>query len=257
MITGDKKITVECKWSDNLPKSFIDDFISVYQKVFKQSDKNLIDWFDCKFLRNPMGASLISIAYLDEKPVGIDAMWRNDIGGKVAYQTVDTGTDEAFRGLGIFRKITEKELLILGKDVLIYGFPNPKSFPGYVKFGWKVLGCKRNVIFTGIASYEKYYEEDASYEYVRWLFLDSKKKIYYIRKRDQYFLITPTRSKRIYHIISRVDEKTALLFENKSGVINIFLMSKLSKRVPQKYMFLPLIATSEDCISVPFWKLDV
>lgn len=252
-----REITIESQWSDNLTSAFIEDFISVYQLVFDPNEKDLKGWFSRKYIHNPMGASLISIAYIEGKPVGIDVMWRNDVNGNLAYQTVDTGTLESYRGMGVFRKITEKELSILGNGSLIYGFPNPNSYPGYVKFGWKIFGCKRTALFTGIASYEKIYKEDASYEYVRWYFLEGKKKIYHTEKCNQYFIITPTRIKGVYHIISRVDKKTASLFKKACGRVAFLVMSRLSTRIPRKYTFLPLIGTSDECRSVPFWKLDV
>ena len=59
-----------------------------------------------------------------------------------AVRAVDTATDPAHQGKGIFTKLTLRAIEELGAEGvrLVFNTPNAKSLPGYVKMGWSVLG---------------------------------------------------------------------------------------------------------------------
>jgi hypothetical protein len=68
---------------------------------------------------------------------------------------VDTATDPAFQGRGIFSRLTLHgidELRAEGVG-LIFNTPNAKSLPGYLKMGWEVVGRPAVCVMpTGISS---------------------------------------------------------------------------------------------------------
>ena len=68
----------------------------------------------CKamFDDNIYGPSLITVAYVDGQPAGVDVMWRNDLNGVEAYQTVNTCVLESYRGRGLFKKMTLYEAIL-------------------------------------------------------------------------------------------------------------------------------------------------
>lgn len=129
------------RWTEEIDDSFFEDFLSVENAVLGGFSKQILQH---KFVNNIYGSSLITIAYLDGEPIGADAMMRNDVFGRIAFETIDTCVTEKCRGKGVFSTITKKEVAeVLAKypDTIIYGFQNGNSFPGYVKMGWNVQ-CK-------------------------------------------------------------------------------------------------------------------
>src|SRR5690606_30107897 len=63
-----------------------------------------------KHIENPFGKSIVLLAIIKEQIVGVRAFmrWKWQIGQKSfnALRAVDTATSPAFRGRGIFRKLT-------------------------------------------------------------------------------------------------------------------------------------------------------
>jgi hypothetical protein len=59
-----------------------------------------------------------------------------------AARAVDTATDPAFQGRGIFTRLTLDALASLPDEgvQLIFNTPNGKSLPGYLKMGWHEVG---------------------------------------------------------------------------------------------------------------------
>jgi hypothetical protein len=68
---------------------------------------------------------------------GFDLADRPVRGGRM----VDTATDPAYRGRGIFRDLTTAAIDIARDDIdLIFNTPNASSKPGYLKMGWTEVG---------------------------------------------------------------------------------------------------------------------
>ncbi|HEX2577368.1 MAG TPA: GNAT family N-acetyltransferase, partial [Aquihabitans sp.] len=100
-----------------------------------------------KHERSPFGASPRWVAVEDGEVVGFRVLlpWRFERGdGTVvrAVRAVDTATDPAHQGRGIFRRLTTaavEELRAEGVD-FVFNTPNDQSRPGYLKMGWIELG---------------------------------------------------------------------------------------------------------------------
>src|SRR6478735_9586729 len=101
------------------------------------SDSSFLEW---KHLENPFGASPMWDATDDERVVGFRTFVRWEFlrpDGHVvrAARAVDTATDPAYQGRGIFTRLTLEGLEHLPSDgvQLIFNTPNAKSLAGYLK----------------------------------------------------------------------------------------------------------------------------
>jgi N-acetylglutamate synthase-like GNAT family acetyltransferase len=103
-------------------------------------------YWQWKHIDNPFGASPVWVAEEGNQIIGVRAFmqWNWQKGDTVykAIRAVDTATDPAHQGKGIFKKLTlglleqcEQE----GID-LVYNTPNKQSKPGYLKMGWEEVG---------------------------------------------------------------------------------------------------------------------
>ena len=115
-------------------QKFIEDFLATETAVFGSYTREL---FDKKFIRNIYGPSVLEVVYRDGEPIGARALWRNDIGGKKAYQPGDTCVVASARGGGVFTEMTKRSLTLLDDSDIIYNYPNSNSLPGYLKMGWR------------------------------------------------------------------------------------------------------------------------
>ena len=85
------------------------------------------------------------VAEQDGRIVGLRAFmrWRLKAGDRTftAARAVDTATDPATRGQGVFTRLTSEALDLLRTDTdLIFNTPNDQSLPGYLKLGWVIVG---------------------------------------------------------------------------------------------------------------------
>ncbi len=113
-------------------------------------------YFIWKHELNPFGASKVLLAKDGDKIVGLRAFmrWRwvsasEDI---VAVRAVDTATDPAYQGKGIFKQLTlqaAEECKSEGVG-LVFNTPNTNSMPGYLKMGWHQAG--RMPLYVGPGS---------------------------------------------------------------------------------------------------------
>lgn len=100
-----------------------------------------------KHQQNPFGASPVLLAVHENKIVGIRAFmhWQLLHKGETlrAFRAVDTVTDPAHQGKGIFTHLTLElieQLKTTVPESFIFNTPNKKSMPGYLKMGWQILG---------------------------------------------------------------------------------------------------------------------
>jgi GNAT superfamily N-acetyltransferase len=103
-------------------------------------------FFEWKHEANPFGASPAWVACADGEVVGFRTMlhWELASTERVlrVVRAVDTATDPAHQGKGIFRRLTllaVEELSAVGVDA-VFNTPNSQSRPGYLKMGWHQLG---------------------------------------------------------------------------------------------------------------------
>lgn len=107
--------------------------------------KSEILW-NWKHEHNPFGQSYLLLAEEDNKLVGVRAFmrwewqWRGQI--YKAIRAVDTATDPAYQGRGIFKKLTLEQVAICKREGVSFVFntPNNQSKPGYLKMGWVEQG---------------------------------------------------------------------------------------------------------------------
>lgn len=125
------------------------DYIQHYNSCFAQNgsprqEKN-VRW---QFLDNPVNKQLVNIAIDDEnqKVAAIYAIFPVQFKiGKETYlgsQSLDTITDEDYRGQGLFINLAKDvyEKAVKENVKLVYGFPNGNSIGGFErKLDWQVL----------------------------------------------------------------------------------------------------------------------
>jgi len=103
------------------------------------------EWWKWKHEDNPFGKSIIRVAEDDGQIVGTRSLWAwnfNYMGRSVkAYQPCDTLVDRAYRGKGLFSKMTLDAIseAIRMEAQFLYNFPNNNSVAGYLKLGWQLV----------------------------------------------------------------------------------------------------------------------
>lgn len=109
-------------------------------------DPRVTDLYRWKHDLNPAGRSPRWVALDGDRVVGFRVMmrWRfSEAGSPVtAVRAVDTATDPAHQGRGVFRRLTlhaVETLTAEGVD-FVFNTPNSKSRPGYLKMGWVEWG---------------------------------------------------------------------------------------------------------------------
>jgi GNAT superfamily N-acetyltransferase len=105
------------------------------------------EFFRWKHEQNPFGASYALVATDGDRIVGFRTFLRwefVDRDGVIrrAVRAVDTATDPAYQGRGIFRTLTLHAVDELAADgvAFVFNTPNDKSRPGYLKMGWTEVG---------------------------------------------------------------------------------------------------------------------
>jgi GNAT superfamily N-acetyltransferase len=104
-------------------------------------------FFHWKHHESPFGESPMWVALDGTRVIGLRTFLRwqlewPDGSSVAAVRAVDTATDPAHRGRGIFTRLTTQaieELRAEGVD-LVFNTPNQQSLPGYLKMGWSVVG---------------------------------------------------------------------------------------------------------------------
>ncbi len=113
------------------------------------ADEHHTAFFRWKHRDNPFGASPAWVALDGERMVGLRVLlrWefeRDGLDREVvrAARAVDTATDPAYQGRGIFSGLTLHAIDDLTRESLhfIFNTPNDQSRPGYLKMGWQVVG---------------------------------------------------------------------------------------------------------------------
>lgn len=240
----EKKIQIKNFWTDVPSSQLKNDFISIANKVFGTFVTEA--YYNAKFVDNIYGPSLVTVAYVDGVAAGADVMWRNDLESQKAYQTVDTCVLEQFRGMGLFKEMTFRELELLGKETLAYGFPNVNSYPGYVKMGWYVE-CLHKTFRLSIKN------ADIEDGYAAW-WLKAQQGITHIRKNGKYYLIREKKKNPVATFLGRVEETTARLFPVSEGAC-LFKCFESKSSIYNKNKSIPLVC-NQIGLKIPYWKID-
>jgi GNAT superfamily N-acetyltransferase len=114
------------------------------------ADEHHTAFFRWKHRDNPFGPSPAWVALDGERTVGLRVLLRWEFdrddgpenGPALAVRAVDTATDPAYQGRGIFSGLTLHAIDELTGEGLhfIFNTPNDQSLPGYLKMGWQVVG---------------------------------------------------------------------------------------------------------------------
>src|SRR5262249_23570364 len=128
----------------------------------RDDDARFAELFAWKHDANAFGASPGWVAVADDRIIGLRVFMRWEFagpGGAVvrAGRAVDTGTDPAWQGKGVFKALTMHGLSELERDGVdfIFNTPNANSLPGYLKMGWvdrgrlRALARPRSVVAVG------------------------------------------------------------------------------------------------------------
>lgn len=251
-MTEDLGIQYDCRWSDQLDEKFVKDFIDVECQVFGSFE---LSSFNRKFIENIYGPSVLAVVYINGKPSAARALWRNDINGRKAYQPGNTCVLSVCRGKGIFSEMTRRTVNMLDKEDVIYNFPNPNSFPGYIKMGWKLVGNYNMVLLLSNKQYAKEHVIDMDEAYAAW-WLKDRMNIYHIKRENTYYLIMPHARKFCYRVISRVNDSIALTFPKFKGFGLIFYHSLRKTFYNSRFASLHVVSKTPDIEEVPIWKID-
>jgi GNAT superfamily N-acetyltransferase len=99
-----------------------------------------------KHFQNPFGQSAFVLAREQGAIIGLRAFmrwtWQTQTETIHAVRAVDTATDPAHQGKGIFKTLTMNAVEACTREGVSFVFnsPNEKSRPGYLKMGWKITG---------------------------------------------------------------------------------------------------------------------
>lgn len=243
-------IVYDIRWTNQLDEQFITDFLSVQQEVFHCGSR---EEFCRQFEDNIYGRSIIVVVYLDGKPVAARGLWRNDIDGKEAYQPGSTCVLPICRGKGIFKEMTLQAISKLPSTAIIYNFPNPNSFPGYMKMGWNLVNDYRARLYT---SYSEYYKEHSMVvdgDYVNWWFVG--KNLWYAKRGHHYFLVQKDHRPFCWHILAEVDKDSAKKFPKMTMGVLFYKSTQMTwynKRLGISHV----VCRGCDMKYIPTWKID-
>ena len=111
-----------------------------------EEDEHSATYFHWKHFENPFGQSPMWLAFEGDTLVGVRAWlrWRLTDGSRdmAAVRAVDTTTDPAHQGRGIFRTLTLTSLEELRESgiAMVFNTPNAASGTGYLTMGWEPVG---------------------------------------------------------------------------------------------------------------------
>jgi hypothetical protein len=247
-------ISIKTIWSDKATNSEINDFRDVVNTVFGYFCTE--DYFKRKYLDNIYGPSLLIIVYENDKPVGANGLWRNDIDGKKAYHSVDTSVKQSDNKVIVFAIILKSMLEFLSeqKDSFLYAFPNSNSFSGFKKMKWNVKIYRKVFFIPGLSSETMLHNVES--KYALW-WLKGVKGICHIKRMGRYYLIKTVQAKGIARVLGRVDKQTAILFPKpQSFIFILYCESEKQTFYNKKWPGIPLVDTNDGNTFIPFYKMD-
>lgn len=248
-----EKFKYDCRWSESTDEKFINDFVSVENAVFNCGYTK--ELFDKKFKKNIFGSSVTVVVYLEDKPVAARALWRNDVNDKEAYQPCDTCVLSDCRGMGVFTQMTKKAVEFIGRDVILYNFPNANSRPGYLKMGWHIGSVYSPALLKSVSSYKAEHPVMMDDEYADW-WLNRNENYVFIRKKNECFLLRSMNKPKCYLVVSIVSEATAKHYPEINNGIVFYRSSKktwYNKSLPDLF----IVTTADNDAYIPTWKMDV
>lgn len=242
--------------SSQIDGKMIDDFCSVCSEAFGSDMR--IDDFRRKYLDNPYGDSILCVVYdEDGTPAAARALWRNDIGGRTAYQPCDTCVLKQYRRQGLFEKMTFAAIEKMEPGAVIYNYPNDNSRRLYLKLGWQVNGEYKPRFWRGYKAYHMEHSEIMTDTYFSWWLQGSRDSRYsWVKKADKYLLVK-NRGKYFRMVTAEISKETADKLPKASGFRLLMYWSKEMKRYNQNHESFIVLSRGEGNVVAPIWKMDV
>ena len=120
-------------------------FRELYRAVWGYNRPESFDRW--RYLENPLGACPVVLGVDDGRLVGAYTLWPVEIaiGSEqvLGAQSMDTMTHPDYQGQGMFTRLAQAcfDLAAERGFEVLYGFPNPASYPGFVRrLGWDHIG---------------------------------------------------------------------------------------------------------------------
>lgn len=119
---------------------------SVFSEKQRTTSKRELEYWNWKFLDNPYGRALLTVAEADNKVIAVNNLWPWEFNfrGSVlrALQPCDSAVHPDFRGKGLFKKMRLHGIQMALQDNydLFFNFPNEMSLNAYLSLGWHYLG---------------------------------------------------------------------------------------------------------------------
>ena len=250
------EFVVKTVWTDNITSKEIEDFIYAHRTTFGSHYDRA--YFNYKYLQNPYGPSLIVLAYTNDSIIAAArAFWRNDVNGIKAFQAVDTCTIPSFQRLGLFKITTEAALNELPKDSFIYNFPNARSKPQYMKYGWIIQKECYNRIFNPFI-YRNENKTSIDKTYLNWwIKFRLSSKLAYVKIFGCYYLVRQMNGVKRFEIVGEINKESSVGFPKAHPWILTYLSNHHSvynnkKAVP----FYVVSRNMKNEIDIPSWKVD-
>ena len=242
-------LNYDLRWSDDLDEKFISDFLLVQNTVFHNGTRAE---FERQFERNIYGWSVLVVVYSDGRPVAARALWRNDVGGREAYQPGSSCVIPEYRGRGIFTEMTERAIRLLPEESLIYNFPNDNSYSAYMKMGWHLVRKYKARPYLSYSAFLIEHPVRIDGQYAQcWLMV---KKVYHTCIGGHYFMIKPDRRPLCYHILAETERSVAEKFPKRCGLL--FYLSSRPAWYDGRLGVTRLVSINQGDTRIPTWKID-
>lgn len=254
-------IEIRTIWSDVISPSEIEDFRYVVNTVFDPFCT--MEYFHRKYFENIYGPSLIYIAYLDAKPVGAFALWRNDVGGRKAYCQAETCILDSCSVPGLFASIIRlKSIFATENNAMIFSFPNGNSFPGYKGMGWDITPFYKCPLFYRFRyfaipllffrSVPKINKEHALW----WLQFRIRKGVCRYKLLGRYYLVKRGSKKRVC-VLGRVDKDTAMAFPKLEQPYGVwFFYTPKAGLFGKRFGYINGISYNTKNVDYEYWETD-
>ena len=247
-----ENLIVTARFTNELRPADIENYFSVYTNVYGTNDF-LKQNFRKKYIENIYGPSLILFGFMNNKCVAIQAFLRNDLDGKLAYQSGDSATMDICRGKGVFTTLVKKGLELLPTDAIIYGFPNENSLPIFQKMGWTIGQNRKSGFLFGRNGLDSVEVMDV--DYLKWL-AKGTENLWYCQ-RGNHLLILKQKKRNVYQTLGKISkcEIASIKDMAKKAVLPILFVHKDTGKFGKGVTPIALEAKNLDLIKL--YKLDV
>lgn len=249
-----KELNYIGRYTDKMSLEEKKDFINLFNKVF-DLDYDL-EWFRWKYEDNIYGPSYLVLAYQEDSLIGIRSFWRNDLGGKLAYQPCDTAVAQAARGRGVFSQMSKIALEEVGQ-VFIYNFPNENSLPGNLKLGWEI----DKYAYLELVGNRGNLQEKTTYikdDYLIWRFKTSPLREYFSYQKGGHSYLLYRRKGNFYYVLGRFSDKYRDAFSRVRFPILLNYTDKegLIYRIFKNRATIVSLNKTGEQINIPIFKAD-